>query len=452
MEVISDTHIGGDEFVGAIKDHLPNYLKQFAKPETLTHTLVLAGDIIDVWWDANFTEETPTVVEFLRSKNYRGVDISSYVQIFKDIIANGVDIIYVRGNHDDLVVKEDFDQVGLSEIKFVEVSTIIGNIKIEHGNQYDLFNAPDPAGTIKPLGYFLTRAYEQGPRSREKEQALKEGRVDISASNIMYWACRNIVTYAVEYLGNAEWFIERAFGGLLEKSVWSIAANKAFKKHQHDWLREGCVYKDGCEREEPEQLKHILRKYKSVMQRFIDTYGVQYTQNMLRGACHNTDYFVKKQPEPVDLLIMGHTHGSLLKSLKKDSGDGYIVYGNTGHWSIHEEYLPVIRVTMKDKKTASHVALIDWNELTEKYITLHEANIPYNPKSNQLEILDRQFPKATRIEYLPEQTPKVPEGWTCDPVFYGSNDGCDCDCGIWDPDCGPETSTCVSNCKTIKYN
>ncbi len=26
--------------------------------------------------------------------------------------------------------------------------------------------------------------------------------------------------------------------------------------------------------------------------------------------------------------------------------------------------------------------------------------------------------------------------WLCDPNYYGSNDGCDCGCGVTDPDCG----------------
>lgn len=26
-------------------------------------------------------------------------------------------------------------------------------------------------------------------------------------------------------------------------------------------------------------------------------------------------------------------------------------------------------------------------------------------------------------------------GWTCDPRYYAAQDGCDCDCGCWDPDC-----------------
>ncbi len=37
----------------------------------------------------------------------------------------------------------------------------------------------------------------------------------------------------------------------------------------------------------------------------------------------------------------------------------------------------------------------------------------------------------------------VPDGWTCDPGWYGTNDGCDCDCGAEDPDCDIDP-TCVT--------
>ena len=51
-------------------------------------------------------------------------------------------------------------------------------------------------------------------------------------------------------------------------------------------------------------------------------------------------------------------------------------------------------------------------------------------------------------------------GWTCDPTFYGSNDGCDCGCGVKDPDCSggnmcefcTEVGSCAegeTNCDSI---
>jgi len=38
----------------------------------------------------------------------------------------------------------------------------------------------------------------------------------------------------------------------------------------------------------------------------------------------------------------------------------------------------------------------------------------------------------------------VPPEWTCDPLFYGALDGCDCGCGVYDPDCdfGQEVLNC----------
>lgn len=38
----------------------------------------------------------------------------------------------------------------------------------------------------------------------------------------------------------------------------------------------------------------------------------------------------------------------------------------------------------------------------------------------------------------------TPSTWTCNASYFGSNDGCDCNCGAYDPDCG--TSTTVLGC------
>ena len=44
----------------------------------------------------------------------------------------------------------------------------------------------------------------------------------------------------------------------------------------------------------------------------------------------------------------------------------------------------------------------------------------------------------------------VPATWTCNPLFYGSKDGCDCECGAWDPDCDATPySQKVFNCDTM---
>lgn len=47
----------------------------------------------------------------------------------------------------------------------------------------------------------------------------------------------------------------------------------------------------------------------------------------------------------------------------------------------------------------------------------------------------------------------IPSTWTCNPLFYGSKDGCDCQCGAWDPDCDANAGAAASkqrvfNCDT----
>lgn len=49
-------------------------------------------------------------------------------------------------------------------------------------------------------------------------------------------------------------------------------------------------------------------------------------------------------------------------------------------------------------------------------------------------------------EYLTLDQPEVCAQWTCDPSYYDVGDGCDCDCGAWDPDCNDPWQE-VYNCE-----
>jgi len=48
----------------------------------------------------------------------------------------------------------------------------------------------------------------------------------------------------------------------------------------------------------------------------------------------------------------------------------------------------------------------------------------------------------------PPSTP--PAGWTCSPSYYDANDGCDCKCGAFDPDCGKPNQR-VFDCNVGQY-
>lgn len=62
------------------------------------------------------------------------------------------------------------------------------------------------------------------------------------------------------------------------------------------------------------------------------------------------------------------------------------------------------------------------------------------------ECQDRDEPQPEpEPEPEPEPGPDAPDGWICDASFYGAGDGCDCRCGIYDPDCDNPNET-VFNC------
>jgi hypothetical protein len=41
---------------------------------------------------------------------------------------------------------------------------------------------------------------------------------------------------------------------------------------------------------------------------------------------------------------------------------------------------------------------------------------------------------------------RVPEAFSCDPLFWGADDGCDCGCGVPDPDCPSASALACDNC------
>lgn len=47
--------------------------------------------------------------------------------------------------------------------------------------------------------------------------------------------------------------------------------------------------------------------------------------------------------------------------------------------------------------------------------------------------------------WLCSEVPDI-EGWTCNPLFYDAGDGCDCGCGILDPDCIDSTVDSCNRC------
>jgi len=55
------------------------------------------------------------------------------------------------------------------------------------------------------------------------------------------------------------------------------------------------------------------------------------------------------------------------------------------------------------------------------------------------------YADCTTPTNFPSKIPFVPVSWTCNPIYYNQNDGCDCDCGVRDPDCDKEFNALYCN-------
>lgn len=165
--VLSDIHIGDgtptvwyqpavhDPYLGAICDWI------VANSSTVAE-VVLLGDIVD-FWTQPAAKQPPTFAEI----------VSANPQIFgpagffgRVLDAVGGRVTYVPGNHDMGVTAADVSTIvsaGGHRMQFApEIYFPLGadqSIALAHGNEFTMFNAPDPHsqwGTL-PVGHFVTR-------------------------------------------------------------------------------------------------------------------------------------------------------------------------------------------------------------------------------------------------------------------------------------------------------
>lgn len=155
--VTSDLHVGGgdshDEFCW--DDLFANWLQKISGPDS---TLVLNGDTF-VFDKIPPLEVDPDLPSYLlwgveRSMEKLEAAIAAHPGFFEGLrlfIASGAEVRFTIGNHDlDLVwpevqqrISEKIDPGDTGRISFHNVGTVFANSWIQHGHQFEPFNATD---------------------------------------------------------------------------------------------------------------------------------------------------------------------------------------------------------------------------------------------------------------------------------------------------------------------
>jgi len=157
---LSDMHLGSQNTTREEREGIAACLDTLGKMG-LTH-LVLPGDIFDIW-TAPAEMKPPTYEDILKG------DDLVVPALQRLVVRPNLTVAYQWGNH-DFDLPADLFRTFFRAAQ-VDTSFTLGNLWVEHGHAYDLFNAsgpgimtPDPAKGNRPLGYYITRIHTRAGR------------------------------------------------------------------------------------------------------------------------------------------------------------------------------------------------------------------------------------------------------------------------------------------------
>ena len=343
--VCSDIHLGIEDAYSETVGNRRYFVEFLERLATTTDVreLVIDGDFLDEWY-------LPlSYVETDRAEFYKAV-IENNPRVFEaigDVIASGIKVVYVVGNHDmsvdagmiralvpGLVVETDRPGVG------VYITGDRNEIAIEHGHRYDVYSAPDTitnkaitkGQTLFPTGYFYARYAADwvisGKPSFVADIPVITDVPDKKTNEDQFFAYAYYRTLATEFsritLGNkfgdkifniridgydGTYSVQDMFPVLNDKG--EISAPMLFPNYQRTWDA----------RQDANGVKVKTNFGEAVM----GALGGGYFEKQAR-----MQYSVDKAGSETEVVVFGHTH---IPEFHEYGGNRY--YINTGTWIDH---------------------------------------------------------------------------------------------------------------------
>jgi hypothetical protein len=235
------------------------------------------------------------------------------MQLFRQIIDNGVELKNAINDLKNAIS----DKIIVHENEYLYNN---GDIRMEHGHRYDLFNAP--LNGKRPIGYYVSRAVSEvnyGDGSGDKALTIT--------------LCRKIP----QFVSDSAVLLLRGsviFGRLLEKMFDQVLGD--FDDYE-DFIVVGGRWDYntslpdetlGKSKEHYDDLVSDWRDYWKTALPDLDpddpTFG------MLKSGCGDNKWWVKQLGNPV--IIFGHTHEPIGPVEYENNQDGKTTYVNSGAW------------------------------------------------------------------------------------------------------------------------
>jgi len=295
--------------------------------------LVILGDLLDMWVIPmsyhTFQDNITNDKEYFQGVANADVN-KKVIRKINQIADEGIiRFSYVPGNHDMLFSEEIFYSIfpngfweGIEE--GVEVKPGLGvyypepGIALEHGHNYDLFNAPDlltTEGSMLPPGYFITRVYATGNLVNSQKSPIQ-------------------IPEEVSENQTDEWLYEAGWLAAM------IAIN--IPDIQYDERQIVTGVNGYTELYSPDSARDI----------YTETIGPNWEQRQTsNGVYHHEDFLIAElngittlevsagvqyfKDNRANIVVFGHTHKAMVS---KSVWSTPKIYANSGTW-INKEYL-----------------------------------------------------------------------------------------------------------------
>lgn len=413
--IVSDIHIGGPRATANgynwFADNVTEFLKflEDVSSSQQVKELIINGDLFDEWimpmdvkpFEAPVTNNT----EFFQSVA-NAPTMKPIINKLNEIAdAGDIKVVYIPGNHDMLMTESAMKTIFPNAIwkGHTDTNNIpkgsgyyspVDGVSIEHGHNYDFFNAPDSltqSGSLLPPGYFVSRMFATnmvGPPQIEEDLVF-------SAGNIFFYAAWEIVLWKIF--------------GTIEPNVPSIITGIDGYTKSYTYNEARDIYYDADiagKWKERQELDGVYSPESEAAALLAGT-GVFIWGDLEFAA--RAQYFI---PERAKIVIFGHTHMAMVREynnynneilstpesrfrIRKQLGPTKKIYANTGTWvnkSLVSKGFPtrsyiVINTNTTDSQLMT-VSLYQYNtdgdnNVESESVLLNEKNIHPPPESRR---------------------------------------------------------------------
>lgn len=350
--LISDIHIGGPRATAGnynwFKDNVTEFIKflEDVRTSQKVKELIIIGDLFDEWimpmdvkpFDGGITSNE----EFFKSIANSATMKPVFDKLNEIANAGEIKVVYVPGNHDMLMSEDIMTQIIPKAIWKGEKNTegndsgsgyyepLAGIISVEHGHQYDFFNAPDSishSGSLLPPGYFVSRMFATNMISAKRNQQ----EMLPSIGDLFFYSAWELVVWKIfDTIEPSVPPIITGIDGFTADYTYKQARDLYFDAHI------------GSNWQKRQEINKVYSPQSEISALLAGT-GIFIFGDLELAA--SKQYFV---PDRAKIVVFGHTHMAMLKGYndsnqeiatnveykpdKDNLGLTKKIYANTGTW------------------------------------------------------------------------------------------------------------------------